>query len=72
MNEESDQISSGEGGYPPSQEPLRRRRIRKLSGPERDALGELAFILYSVCEPDMQDKWLVLRAKLLAWRSRFL
>lgn len=71
----SDEISSGEGAQPPNNaNPVRRRRSRKLSGVEAVALGELAFLLFLVCDsavPDAQ-KWPMLKSKLLAWRGAFL
>lgn len=71
----SDEISSGEGAKPPSIENrTRRRRIRKLSGPEAAALGELAFAMYSVAAAELpsDSKWKMLQAKLLAWRAAYL
>jgi hypothetical protein len=71
----SDEISSGEGAQPPNGEKsMRHRRNRKLSGVSARALGELAFVLFQVCDlavPDAQ-KWPLLKAKLLAWRGAFL
>lgn len=72
MDEQKD---SSEGAQPPSeQKQVRRRRIRKLSGPAAQALGELAFAMYAVCDSSVPDvhKWSLLKAKLLAWRAAFL
>lgn len=70
-----DEISSREGGDPPNKrEPVRRSRIRKLSGPTKVALGDLAFVLYQVTRLDVPSdtKWNMLAAKLLAWRAQYL
>lgn len=71
----SDEISSGEGAKPPSIEPrAAARRHRKLTGIEARALGELAFLLYEISAAALpsERKWDMLRAKLLAWRGRYL
>lgn len=71
----SDEILSGEGGDPPNKPESRgAKRRRKLSGLESLAMGELAFLLYEVAALDMPSdrKWPMLRAKLLAWRGRFI
>jgi len=71
----SDEISSGEGAKSPNElKPVRRRRIRKLSGPEAAAMGELAFALYAAAAAELpsDSKWKVLQAKLLAWRAAYL
>lgn len=71
----SDEISSGEGGDPPNKvDSMRRRRSRKLSGVAHVALGDLAFAMYEVAGSNLPGdaKWHMLRAKLLAWRARYL
>lgn len=74
MNENGDEKISSEGGYPPNGEPMRRRRVRKLSGMDRRAVGDLAFALYEVAGASVPDaaKWGLLKAKLLAWRALYL
>lgn len=71
----SEQISSGEGAKPPNETQARSaKRVRKLSGAERAALSELAFAMYQVAAAEMpsDSKWHMLRAKLLAWRARYI
>lgn len=70
-----DEISSGEGPKAPSNENrVRRRRIRKLSGPAAAALGELAFVLYAVSSTPVHgdQRWDMLNKLVLKWRSQFL
>lgn len=73
MHEDGDQSDLREGVTPEATGLLRQRRVRKLAGPTREALGELAFVLYSVCDLAVPDtrKWDMLKAKLLAWRGRY-
>lgn len=72
----SDEIFSGEGAQPPNERKSNRafRRVRKLSGPQAAALGELAYKLYEVArlEVPSETKWKMLQAKLLAWRAAYL
>lgn len=71
----SEQKDSSEGGGPPEQlKPSFRRKRRKLSGSDRLAVGDLAFALYEVaaCDLPHDQKWHMLRAKLLAWRAIYL
>lgn len=71
----SDESRLREGGVPPEQlNEMRRRRSRKLSGLQARALGDLAFAMYEVAASTLpgDQKWSMLRAKLLAWRGAYI
>lgn len=72
-----DQFSSGaapQGGVA-RETKVRRRRSRKLSGPTAEAVGDLAFVLFSsLCEAGVPHDVRVelLKSALLRWRARYL
>lgn len=74
MNESGEHSDPARGGTPELLEPVRRRRIRKLSGPARDAMGELAFCMYRALtsEVPVATRLELLSTALLGWRARYL
>lgn len=67
-----DNKDSGEGQKAPNREGMRPRRIRKLTGLERIAIGDLAFLLYDSIDSSMRLDARKLHAHLVAWRARYL
>lgn len=74
-----DEKISGVGGAAPDTGELKlprrgNRRSRKLSGVEAAALGDLAFVLYEFASLQVSGDTArhMLRAKLLAWRARYI
>lgn len=71
----NDDKISGEGPKAPNeQKPMRRRRVPKLSGPVREAVGELAYALHRVSRADMPDaqRWQMLDRVVAEWAARYL
>lgn len=70
----NDQISSGGGGDPHHKQEYVAKRRRMRRNASTDAVGELAFVLYSVSRANLpsEQRWHMLSAKLLAWAGAHL